>query len=444
MQKRNWTHTKKRSRKSSEETDVPSRRYVKKPIDKSTLDNSKDKKENVEYYQEVLGKYKTIHTKEDTSSSTMASAESKHATDTDFKLSATGNTTMESTCEESMPVIAMPKIKYLLRSMKRSDGDMENRINVHEESESTLTGEENVKAGESNAEHDSSAQTKSDNSTDKESKEKKSEISDLKLPPNRRSLTKLEVVDIMKMRTRQSVKKSDNERGKQEIKSSVSSKEKSKDSKEDTGKKSEITDKSGNAKPNSNSTVRVDLYLAQRAEKKLQEEDKCKSDKKEPMKRKSQPDSEDVTNKKPKPSVGKGSKKKPPHASKETPVQSEISEETPRMRTRSQKSTEEKSKQTSNEDMKSASEVGEEVSEYFSCKVCSQSFSNHDNYKKHKMSCTNIVKRHVCTKCSKSFSQKSLLTQHIDYRHTNKPKKFVCEPCGKSFELKKSLQEHNH
>ena len=65
-------------------------------------------------------------------------------------------------------------------------------------------------------------------------------------------------------------------------------------------------------------------------------------------------------------------------------------------------------------------------------------------FKKHKVSCTKIKKKHCCSKCGKSFSQPSLLTQHFDYRHTDKPKKFVCTPCGISFELKKTLQEHNH
>ena len=443
-QKRNWTHTKQRSRKSSDESDVPSRRYVRKPIDKSKLDDSKDKKDNVEYYKEVLGRYKTAPMKEQPSSSTVTSAESKHTTDTDFKLSTTGNSTTDSTNEESLPVIAMPKIKYQLRSMKKNDDEAQNRSNVDEETESTLTGEENVKGSDSNAEQDSIAPSKSDNSTDKDSNKNKSEISDLKLPPNRRSLTKLEIVDAMKMRTRQSVKKSVNERPKEEINSSVSDKVKSKKSKEDKVKKSEITDNSANDNPRSINTARVDQYLAQRAAKKSEEEEKSKSEKKQPIKRKAQGKIDDVTSKKPKPSAGKVCRNNTPTASKEAPLQSEISEEPSRMRTRSQKDTDEKSKQTSNEDTKSASEVEEQVSEYFSCKVCSQSFSNHDSYKKHKKSCTNITKRHICTKCSKSFSQKSLLTQHFDYRHTNKPKKFICEPCGKSFELKKSLQEHNH
>ena len=74
--------------------------------------------------------------------------------------------------------------------------------------------------------------------------------------------------------------------------------------------------------------------------------------------------------------------------------------------------------------------------------VCKLS-KDHVEYKKHKISCTKILKKHQCSKCGKSFTQRNLLNQHFDYRHTDKPKRFVCEPCGKSFELKKTMQEHN-
>ena len=125
---------------------------------------------------------------------------------------------------------------------------------------------------------------------------------------------------------------------------------------------------------------------------------------------------------------------------------SEVSDQNRHILTRSQKAAKDKAKELSNEDTKSASEIEEEkeAQDFFTCKVCQQTFSDHNIYKKHKISCTSIIKKHVCSKCGKSYSQKSLLTQHFDYRHTNKPKKFVCQPCGKSFELKKSMQEHNH
>ena len=124
---------------------------------------------------------------------------------------------------------------------------------------------------------------------------------------------------------------------------------------------------------------------------------------------------------------------------------SEISESNRRMQTRSQSQVELAGNENIGDETKSVSEKDDEEDEdYFSCKICLQSFKNHNMFKKHKVTCTKIKKKHACSKCGKKFSQPSLLTQHFNYRHTDKPKKFVCTPCGKSFELKKTLQEHNH
>ena len=124
---------------------------------------------------------------------------------------------------------------------------------------------------------------------------------------------------------------------------------------------------------------------------------------------------------------------------------SEISDSNSFMQTRSQSQVELTGNENKGDETKSVSEKDDEEDEdYFSCKICSQSFKNHNMFKKHKVTCTKIKKKHACSKCGKSFSQPSLLTQHFYYRHTDKPKKFVCTPCGKSFKLKKSLQEHNH
>ena len=125
---------------------------------------------------------------------------------------------------------------------------------------------------------------------------------------------------------------------------------------------------------------------------------------------------------------------------------SEISDSTCHMQTRSQRQLPDVDEnEAKGDDTKSASKKeDEEEKDYFSCKICLQSFKNYTMFKKHKVSCTKIKKKHCCSKCGKSFSQPSLLAQHFDYRHTDKSKKFVCMPCGKSFELKKTLQEHNH
>ena len=56
--KRNWTTSKKRSRKPSASEDVPSRVYVKCQVDPNDLDKSRDQSKNVEFYQEVLEHHK--------------------------------------------------------------------------------------------------------------------------------------------------------------------------------------------------------------------------------------------------------------------------------------------------------------------------------------------------------------------------------------------------
>ena len=102
-----------------------------------------------------------------------------------------------------------------------------------------------------------------------------------------------------------------------------------------------------------------------------------------------------------------------------------------------------KSAEKGKQDKSKDKEEEEENEDEFLCQICNKSMANYDDFKKHKVSCTKIPKNHVCSKCGKSFSQKTLLNQHFDYRHTNKPKRFVCHPCKRSFELKKTLAEHN-
>ena len=367
------------------------------------MDDSKDKKENVEYYQEILNKHKTIPKEQDTSTSSSGSGESKHATDTDFQLTNSVNSTTETISEDSLPVIKRPKIKYRLRSMTKNDDHLE----------ATSSGEATLKSGD------------------------KSEVSDSKISSRQGSVSTEQRLGTSKMRTRQSVTinddgvKEDFKSGDDKNNNNNNEKEQSKGQGED---KSDISDIG--APMENTETGPSELKASPMFEGDGNNSSKSNvvnAGTKPTKKRKRNEKCEDATQKKPKKTESKDSTSK-----------SEISDNMPKVMTRSRKAAEEKSKGTSNEETKSASEFEEEVNEYFSCKVCSQSFKKHDEYKKHKMSCTNIVKKHFCTKCSKSFSQKSLLNQHFDYRHTNKPKKFICEPCGKSFELKKSLQEHNH
>ena len=94
--KRKWTATKKRYRKPSSNDDIPSRVYVRTEVNKEQLNNSRDKKDNVKFYQEVLNKYKNKTPEVDTTKSTIPSTDSRHETDTDFKITTTPNTSTES------------------------------------------------------------------------------------------------------------------------------------------------------------------------------------------------------------------------------------------------------------------------------------------------------------------------------------------------------------
>ena len=84
-----------------------------------------------------------------------------------------------------------------------------------------------------------------------------------------------------------------------------------------------------------------------------------------------------------------------------------------------------------------------EVEDIFHCHICKKTFVNYNNFCAHRIKCWATGKKHQCPKCGKGFDARTLMQQHYDYRHTNKPKRFVCGTCKKSYELKKSLDEHN-
>ena len=81
--------------------------------------------------------------------------------------------------------------------------------------------------------------------------------------------------------------------------------------------------------------------------------------------------------------------------------------------------------------------------EEFTCKICGKTFKDYNQIKAHKLLCTKLKKKYACSVCSKGFTQKSMLEDHFDYLHTNKPKKYRCKPCDKTFEQKKVYLEHN-
>ena len=102
---------------------------------------------------------------------------------------------------------------------------------------------------------------------------------------------------------------------------------------------------------------------------------------------------------------------------------------------------------TINPDLPSTSHVEENEEELdadeFTCKICYKQFKNYNQIKAHKLLCTVLKKKYVYSVCSKGFTQKSLLEDHYDYRHTNQPRKYICKHCQKDLELKKVFQEHN-
>ena len=79
----------------------------------------------------------------------------------------------------------------------------------------------------------------------------------------------------------------------------------------------------------------------------------------------------------------------------------------------------------------------------FNCPFCKKTYKNYVNFKAHKIICGSKGKKVSCPKCGKGLYAKSLMEQHFDYMHTNKPKRFICKIHNKAFELKKTLDEHN-
>ena len=80
--------------------------------------------------------------------------------------------------------------------------------------------------------------------------------------------------------------------------------------------------------------------------------------------------------------------------------------------------------------------VSDEVEEEsgFNCPFCKKTYQNYVNVKAHKIICGSKGKKVSCLKCSKGFNAKSLMQQHFDYMHTNKPKWFICKIQNKAFE----------
>ena len=106
-----------------------------------------------------------------------------------------------------------------------------------------------------------------------------------------------------------------------------------------------------------------------------------------------------------------------------------------RMRTCSSKSNDgDQSRKTSSQNRQpeeQSTKGNEDDDDVFPCQICNKTFTDFVPIKQHKIVCTRIKKKYVCSKCNKGFDQKAHYQQHFDYRHTSKKTQFVCEPWQK-------------
>ena len=335
--KRNWTTTKRRRRQKSGSCPVPSKRYVKSQVESQDLSKSDDRKENVEFYEQLENAKEKKENKNqqctgevtalDSSTNTTSSAPSCHENDTDFKITKTPETS-SCTTEESLPMIRRLKTRYQsLMEQKVTDAEKEKKKENDESSlKNTPDSDRDGKSQKSN--------------NDKE----KTEISDAMNDLSSKVDTQSEITD-----------KSDRNEPSMQIDANTIDISKSGKGTSGKNKGNDVTSKN-----------KVDAYMKERKRKRQVEEK-----------------NEDASGN-----------------------ESEISDSTRRMQTRSQIQLPDVDKnEAKGDDTKSASEKeDEEEEDYFSCKICSQTFKNHTMLKKHKVLCTKIKKKHCFSKCGKSFS----------------------------------------
>ena len=370
--KKNWTKNRKRKRNTSEEESPGGCKiFVRKQVDSKFVQQADANKDNVEYYQGVLNRYKTSENNDDISDETSnVNSESKDEKDSDYKVSSINeSTTSEESKPSPLPSITRPRTRLQLRRSQQRDETP--KQSTDDGQGQTVNSDKIESAGSDAAPVSEKADSTSANTSE--------------IPSNKDNAM---VVENM----------------------------------------SEISDKdSASTKPES-TTVETS--------EKPKNKSHNKPWKRYPLRGRNK-DNKTSYDSKGEDAVNEEDEKKDT---------SEISDSQSGIQTRSKiknKKTCDKEENPSEKDY-GDKEENEEDNQYYTCKICSQTFSDHKQYKHHKISCTVVPKKHSCPKCGKQFTQKSLLNQHFDYRHTNKPKKFVCLICSKSFELKKSLQEHNH
>lgn len=79
----------------------------------------------------------------------------------------------------------------------------------------------------------------------------------------------------------------------------------------------------------------------------------------------------------------------------------------------------------------------------FTCAECGKSFSQKEILKRHQFTHTDH-KPHPCPHCEKSFSQRLYLTQHVNRHHLEQPRvqQYCCHLCPKRFIHASGLSRH--
>ena len=88
------------------------------------------------------------------------------------------------------------------------------------------------------------------------------------------------------------------------------------------------------------------------------------------------------------------------------------------------------------------SQVNNEIKNKFKCSKCNKTFSNKSNLKTHIKSIHENIKNYVCEICKKSFTNNTRLKSHLEKKHNEKKeskKKFV--KSGKTFNEEKNYEK---
>ena len=78
----------------------------------------------------------------------------------------------------------------------------------------------------------------------------------------------------------------------------------------------------------------------------------------------------------------------------------------------------------------------------FSCSICKQSFTTHENLERHLSGHSIVAEKHTCDICGNTFTRIDTLQQHISIIHLKEDACFPCQFCGQEFTRKRNLTRH--